>query len=64
MVVDANVTQNGTVFILLFIPFVLTCICALGKFLFDDGLLFVNYYFDLRYEERERRKNTNYDKIN
>lgn len=59
MVVDSNVTQNGTVFILLLIPFAITCVGALGKFLFDDGLLFVNHFFGLRSGKKNSKENEN-----
>lgn len=55
MVVDSNITQNVTVTILLFIPIAITGIAALGKFLFDDGILFVNYYFHMKSGEEKRR---------
>lgn len=51
MVVDTNITQNGTVFVLLFVPLFITCIAALGKFLFDYGILFVESFFNVHVEK-------------
>ena len=44
---DANVTQNTTVALLLFIPFFITIGFGIGKILFDDGLVFLSVYFNV-----------------
>lgn len=62
MVSDENVTHNVIVSFLLFIPFFLTLFMMIGKCLFDDGLVFMNIYFNtsiMMMMMKKKKKNSN-----
>lgn len=45
---DSTYHHHGSVFVLLYMPVFITLIVGVGKFLFDNGILFMEHYFYMK----------------